>query len=102
MHIDDHTRTQAAVVTKALRAEIVIMKLKEITMIENTAFTDALDAVEHLDPDAQAELIAVLNRRLAERGRERIAATVEQARLEFASGQSKPMTASEIVREALS
>lgn len=54
-----------------------------------------------LDPDAQAELIAVLNRRLAER-RERIAATVEEARREFASGQSKPMTAAEIVREALS
>ncbi len=71
-------------------------------MIENTAFADALNAVEHLDPDAQAELIAVLNRRLAERGRERIAATVEQARLEFASGQTKPMTASEIVGEALS
>jgi hypothetical protein len=102
VHFDDHTRTQAAVVTKARRAEIVIMKPKENTMIENTAFADALDAVEHLDPDAQAELIAVLNRRLAERGRERIAATVEQARREFASGQSKPMTASEIVGEALS
>ena len=71
-------------------------------MIENTAFADALDAVEHLDPDAQMELIAVLNRRLAERGRERIAATVEQARREFTSGQTKPMTASEIVGEALS
>lgn len=55
-------------------------------MIQHTAFADALDVVEHLDPDAQAELIAVLNRRLAERGRERIAATVEQARLEFAAG----------------
>ena len=71
-------------------------------MVENTAFADALDAVEHLGPDAQMELIAVLNRRLAERGRERIAATVEQARREFASGQTKPMTASEIVGEALS
>ena len=30
------------------------------------------------------------------------AATVEQARREFASGQSKPMTAAEIVREAQS
>ncbi len=71
-------------------------------MIKNTAFADALDAAELLDPDAQVELIAVLNRRLAERGRECIAATVEQARREFASGQSKPMTAAEIVREALS
>ena len=95
-------RTQAAAVTKARRAEIVIMKPKEITMIQPTAFADALDAVENLEPDAQMELIAVLNRRLAERGRQRIAATVEQARLEFAAGQSKPMAASEIVREALS
>ena len=71
-------------------------------MIKNTAFAEALDAAEHLDPDAQVELIAVLNRRLAERGRERIAATVEQARREFASGHSKPMTAAEIVREAVS
>ena len=63
---------------------------------------DALDAVEHLDPDAQAELVAVIGRRLAERGRERIAATVAQARRELANGQSKPMTAAEIVREALS
>ncbi len=71
-------------------------------MIHHTAFADALDAVERLDPDAQVELIALLNRRLAERGRERIAATVVQARREFASGESKPMTAAEIVREALS
>lgn len=71
-------------------------------MVQNTAFADALDAVEQLDPDAQVELMAVLNRRLAERGRERIAATVEQARREFASGKSEPMTAAEIVRQALS
>lgn len=71
-------------------------------MSQTVAFSDALDAVERLDTDAQAELVAVLNRRLAERGRERIAASVEQARREFANGQSKPMTAAEIVREALS
>ena len=59
-------------------------------MVQHTAFADALDAVENLEPDAQMELIAVLNRRLAERGRQRIAATVEQARLEFAAGQSNP------------
>ncbi len=70
-------------------------------MIEHTEFADALVAAEQLDPDAQYELIAVLNRRLAERGRERIAATVGQARNEFASGQSKPMTAAKIVREAM-
>jgi hypothetical protein len=55
---------------------------------------------EQLDPDDQVELVAVLSRRLAERGRERLAATVAQARSEFAAGQCQPMTAAEIVHEA--
>ncbi|MBW3543879.1 MAG: hypothetical protein KY476_26830 [Planctomycetes bacterium] len=64
------------------------------------AFSEVLDAAEQLDPDAQAELLAVLSRRLAERGRERVAVVVEEARREFATGQCQPMTAGEIVREA--
>ena len=47
-------------------AEAVMIATKEISMIHDTAFADALDAAEHLDPDAQMELIAVLNRRLAD------------------------------------
>ena len=69
-------------------------------MSPKIAFSDALDVAEQLDPDDQAELVAVLSRRLAERGRERLAATVAQARNEFAAGQCQPMTAVEIVREA--
>lgn len=71
-------------------------------MSQQNAFADALDAAEQLDLDAQAELIDVLSRRLAERGRERVAATVAQARREFAEGQCQPMTAAELVREAQS
>lgn len=63
-------------------------------------FADVLDAAEQLDADAQAELVAVLSRRLAERGRERVA--VAQARREFAAGQCQAMSAAELVREALS
>lgn len=66
------------------------------------AYADVLDAVEHLQPDDQIELVAVMTRRLAERGRQSIASSVEQARREFAAGQCKPMTASEIIREAQS
>jgi len=68
---------------------------------QNT-FAEVLDAAEQLDVDAQAELVAVLSRRLAERGRERVAATVAQARREFAAGQCQAMTAAEIVHEAQS
>jgi len=71
-------------------------------MSQQIAFADVLDAAEQLDADAQAELLAVLSRRLAERGRERVAAVVEQARREFAAGQCQPMTAAELVREAQS
>ena len=68
----------------------------------NLVFADAIEAAEQLDADAQAELLAVLSRRLAERGRERVAATVAQARREFAAGQCQSMTAGELVREAQS
>ncbi len=71
-------------------------------MSHSTAFADALNAVEQLDADDQEEFAAVLNRRVAERGRERVAATVAEARREFAAGKCQPMTAAEIVREAQS
>ena len=79
-----------------------IAACQEIVMSQKIEFTDALDAAEQLDPDAQAELVAVLNRRLAERGRERVAEVVAQARREFAAGQCQPVTAAELVREARS
>jgi hypothetical protein len=71
-------------------------------MAQSIAFADALNAAEKLDLDAQAELVEVLSRRLAERGRERVTATVAQARKEFAAGQCQPLTAAELVREAQS
>ena len=71
-------------------------------MSQSIVFDDVLDAAEQLDADAQAELVAVLSRRLAERGRERVAATVEQARREFAAGRYQAMTSAELLHEASS
>ena len=71
-------------------------------MSQPVAFSDVLDAAEQLDVDSQADLVAILRRRLAERGRDRVAATVAEARREFAAGQCQAMTAAEIVAEALS
>jgi hypothetical protein len=73
---------------------------REVAMSQQSAFNDALDVAEQLGAEAQAELVAVLSRRLAERGWERVATTVAQARREFATGQCQPMTAAELVREA--
>jgi hypothetical protein len=72
-----------------------------LAMNQSVAFDDVLDAAEQLDVDAQAELVAILSRRLAERGRQRVMEAVAQARQEFAAGQCPIMTATEIVREAL-
>ena len=71
-------------------------------MRQPKTLADVLDAAEELDVDSQVELVAVLNRRLAERGRERVVATVAQARQEFAAGQCEPLSAAEIMREAQS
>jgi hypothetical protein len=71
-------------------------------MNQQVSFAEVLDAAEQLDSDAQVELVAVLARRLAERGRERVAASVAEARREFAAGRCQAMTAQEIIREALS
>ncbi len=71
-------------------------------MIQPMVFDDVLDAAEQLDAVAQAELVAILSRRLAERGRERVVDAVAQARREFAAGQCQVMSAAEIVREGLS
>jgi hypothetical protein len=70
-------------------------------MNQPIVFADVLDAAEQLDADAQAELVAILSRRLAERGRERVVEAVAQARREFDTGQCQVMTAAEIVREGL-
>ena len=71
-------------------------------MSQPILFADVLDAAEQLDPEAQAELVAILSRRLVEQGRTRVAATVEQSRAEFAAGQGRVMTAAELIREASS
>jgi len=71
-------------------------------MSQQGIFSEVLDAAEQLDAEAQVELVAILSRRLAERGRERVAASVAEARREFAGGLCQPMIAQEIVREALS
>ena len=71
-------------------------------MSQPVVFDEILEAAERLDDDAQAELIAILERRRLERRREQIAEDVAQVRREFAAGLCKPMTASEIMRDALS
>jgi hypothetical protein len=74
----------------------------EVVVSQQSAFAEVLDAAEQLDDDAQAELVALLRRRLAERGREGVAARVAMARSEFAAGQCQPMSPADLIHEAQS
>jgi hypothetical protein len=69
-------------------------------MNQPVLFVDVVEAAEQLDEAAQIELIAILERRLA--GRARMAASIDEARREFANGECHPMTAAEMIREAAS
>jgi hypothetical protein len=64
-------------------------------------FGDVLEAADHLSLEEQQELIAILQRRLAEAGRQRLIAEVQEARQQFAAGQCRPVTPDELMREIL-
>lgn len=55
-------------------------------MSSEPALAEALDAPEQLALDDQIELTEILSRRLAERGRLRVAATIAKSRREFEAG----------------
>jgi hypothetical protein len=76
--------------------------IQDKNMSSEPAFAEALDAAEQLAPDDQIELIEILSRRLAERGRQRVATTVAESRREFEAGTCEKMAAFEIVNEAQS
>jgi hypothetical protein len=68
-------------------------------MSDIVALDEVLDAAEKLPFDVQEELVAILRKRLAERGRERIIADIREARQEFAAGKCRPASPDEILRE---
>ena len=70
-------------------------------MPQSMPFADVLEAADHLSEDEQLELIAILNRRLAEACRARLIREVAQSRKEHARGEYKAVTPDELMREIL-
>ncbi len=64
-------------------------------------FSEVLEAADHLSQDEQQELVAILNRRLAQAIRQRVAAEIQAARQEFAEGRCLPGSPDELMREIL-
>jgi hypothetical protein len=64
-----------------------------------STFDEVLDAIESLPVEQQADLVEVVRLRLAERGRERIAADAREANAEFAAGKTRAVSVDELMRE---
>ncbi|CAN5912782.1 hypothetical protein BH23PLA1_BH23PLA1_23190 [soil metagenome] len=64
-------------------------------------FREVLEAADRLSPEEQAELAAILQRRLLERGRKQLAEDIQEARQEHAGGGSQPTTPDELMGEIL-
>jgi hypothetical protein len=62
-------------------------------------FDEVLEAIEHLPVDEQADLLEVVRRRLAERGRRRVIEDIGEARDQFRDGAAKAASVDEIMRE---
>jgi hypothetical protein len=62
-------------------------------------FDEVLEAIEHLPLDQQADLLDVVRRRLAERGRLRVVQDVKEGLAEFERGEAKPASVDDIMRK---
>ena len=65
-------------------------------------FHVVVDAADRLTLEEQETLVAVLNRRLADRRRAELAADILEAQREFERGALRPTTPDEIMKEILS
>ena len=63
-------------------------------------FAQTLDVIESLPANEQEDVLAVLQRRLAEHRHAELIATVKQSRKEFAAGKCKPAAVAAILRQA--
>jgi hypothetical protein len=75
------------------------MKIGERAMTELMPFGEVMEAADRLSQDEQQELIAILNRRLAQAKRKRVAADIQEARQEFAKGDCQPVSPDDLMRE---
>jgi hypothetical protein len=70
-------------------------------MDQALAFAEVLEAADHLSEPEQAELIAILRRRLVQAGRQRLAPDIRESRQEFAEGRCVPATPDDLMREIM-
>jgi hypothetical protein len=62
-------------------------------------FSDLVEMIERLPLDDRASLLDIVQKRIVEDERHRIAASIRAARREHRRGRSKPMSPADIMRE---
>ena len=71
-------------------------------MAGSLPFDEVLEAVEQLSMEDQEVLMEIVRRRVAERGRKRLAAEIQEAQREFEDGNCRASTVDELMNEILS
>jgi hypothetical protein len=65
------------------------------------SYGQVIDSIEALPDEQQESLVELFKRRLAERRRDVLAKSVQEARKEFKSGKLRPASPAEIMRKVL-
>ena len=73
-----------------------------MTIIPETNFTKILEAADRLQLEDQEDLIRILQSRLRESRRDELIKDVQEAQQEFALGECKRVTPSQLMNELLS
>lgn len=62
-------------------------------------FSEIVEAADSLNPDEQLALVAILQRRLAEKNRENLLRDIAEAHSDFAKGNCRTASAQEVMAE---
>jgi hypothetical protein len=71
----------------------------EVKHMAAKTFDQVLEEVENLPVDQQADLVEVVRRRLAARGRRRVIQEVREGLAQYQDGKTKAVSADQIMRE---
>ena len=75
------------------------MTEKEKNIMTITTFAEILEAADKFPPEAQENLINILQNRLQDRHRAEKIRDVQEAQKEFAEGKCKPVTPEQLMEE---
>ena len=69
--------------------------------VHTVRFDELVELIDRLSLDERESLVQVVRKRMAEDGRQRLAASVSEAKREHRRGKTKPVTPDELMQEIL-